>query len=190
MSSKAILYDLGIAGVGITLWLTPLDISRAVGYSLSLLFSGHAYLTGISLIHQERKNDEKEGIAYEAETDFYERLLESHIDSQLEIIRTEIETNTLKKIIPYLTVKRQLESEFHQVDQNSSEVIEAEEDTSYEDMRLQFAEEMDGTYWKAILKALQEGVSREEIIKDVLGCNQSSEAIGREYFEYLKRKFL
>jgi hypothetical protein len=53
--------------------------------------------------------------------------------------------------------------------------------------REQFPDSMDGTSWKAILKALQAGASKEEILKDVLG---SSDAAGTAYFEFLKRKFL
>jgi hypothetical protein len=47
MNNKAILYDLGIAAGAVTLWLTPADLTRALGYTVSLLFSGRAYYTGV-----------------------------------------------------------------------------------------------------------------------------------------------
>ncbi len=46
---------------------------------------------------------------------------------------------------------------------------------------------MDATSWKAILKALQGGSSREEVAKDVLG---SEGEVGKAYFDFLKRKYL
>jgi hypothetical protein len=61
---------------------------------------------------------------------------------------------------------------------------------SEEDIRRQFPEQMDATSWKAILKALQGGASKDEIVKDVLGCSDSSKDTGKAYFEYLKGKFL
>lgn len=204
MTTNKILYDLGVAGIGVTLWLTPLDFTRAIGYSLSLIFSGRAYFTGVCLLGEERKNDEKEGMLYDAEHDFYERLLETHIESQLEIKALEIETKTLNRLIPLMGYKRQLESQIHQVAihpevteedraQAAKQAIDSafiEQQIAEEDIRKHFPEALDSTSWKAILKALQDGNGREEIIKDVLGCNQSNEVIGRAYFDYLKRKFL
>jgi hypothetical protein len=45
---------------------------------------------------------------------------------------------------------------------------------------------MDSTSWKAICKASQNGASKDEIIKDVLGGSDAAKA----YYEFLKRKFL
>jgi hypothetical protein len=47
---------------------------------------------------------------------------------------------------------------------------------------------MDSISWKAILKALQNGANSDEIIRDVLGCNQ--QLLGKAYLELLKRKFM
>jgi hypothetical protein len=58
------------------------------------------------------------------------------------------------------------------------------------DIRKQFPEQLDSTSWKAILKALQAGATRDEIVKDVLGCNEQSMRLGLAYFERLKEKFL
>jgi hypothetical protein len=66
---------------------------------------------------------------------------------------------------------------------NNSEISE-------QDIRQKFPEQLDSASWKAILKALQAGASRDEIVKDVLGCNQQSMRLGLAYFERLKEKFL
>ena len=58
MNTRPILYDLGIAGIAVTLWLTPADLTRALGYTISLVFSSRAYYTGICLLSEERKADE------------------------------------------------------------------------------------------------------------------------------------
>jgi hypothetical protein len=49
---------------------------------------------------------------------------------------------------------------------------------------------MDAPSWKAILKALQNGSNKAEIVKDVLGCGEQSAKLGMAYLEFLKRKFL
>lgn len=52
--------------------------------------------------------------------------------------------------------------------------------------RTQFPESIDSTTWKVIQKALDKNATKEEIIKDVLQCNNS---IGEAYYEFLKGKF-
>lgn len=205
--SKQLLYDLGIAVASMTLWVTPFKETRAIGYSLSLVFSARAYYSGITLLNKERKNDEIEGIQYEASVDFYERLLESHIDSALEIAATSIETKTLEKLIPLIAHKSKLEQQVISVhpeiteqerEQAAKSAIDevfvnrndASSQITEEDIRKQFSEELDSTSWKAILKALQAGATKNEIVKDVLGCSVESSAVGKAYFEYLKVKFL
>ncbi len=73
MNTKPLLYDLGVSLGAITLWFTPLDVTRALGYTVSFIFSGRAYYSGITLLNNERKSDEKQAIAYEAEVDFYDQ---------------------------------------------------------------------------------------------------------------------
>ena len=85
MNSKAILYDLGVSVGAITLWFTPYDLSRALGYTVSLIFSGRAYYAGITLLADERKTDEKQAITYEAEVDFYDQLLGTNIAEMLNL---------------------------------------------------------------------------------------------------------
>lgn len=211
MNSKPILYDLGIALSAVTLWLTPVDLTRALGYTVSLLFSGRAYYTGVCLLSKERKEDEKEGITYEAEVEFYDQLLGTNIEAALEVKALEVENRMLERMIPLMQQKTELEKQLHRVRPMHSELseeerqqaarsaiddafVEAESSSdrpsqiSEEDIRKQFPEDMDSVSWKAILKALQNGASTDELIRDVLGCSQV--ALGKAYLELLKRRFI
>jgi len=211
--SKRILYDLGVSLGAVTLWLTPLDLTRAFGYTLSLIFSGRAYYTGICLLSKERKEDEKEGIAYEAEVEFYDQLLGTNVEAVLEIKSLEVENRMLQRMIPLMAQKTHLENQLRSIQPLHPEMTEEDREKaakaaidgafvggesksdrasqiSEEDIRKQFPEQMDATSWKAILKALQGGASKDEIVKDVLGCSDSSKDTGKAYFDYLKGKFL
>jgi hypothetical protein len=206
--SKPILYDLTVALGSITLWLTPWDITRAAGYSMSILFSGRAYYTGLITLQKERKSDEKEAITYEADVDFTEQLLGSHVDAQLEIKALEIENWKAQQLIPLLRVNQQLTHQLNQLTPVHPEITDqareqaaktAIEDAFQKDepkpvdeesVRAVFPESADATSWKAILKALQNGSDRDEIVKDVLGCSEQTREVGKAYFEFLKRKFL
>ena len=211
--SKRILYDLGVSLGAVTLWLTPLDLTRAFGYTLSLIFSGRAYYTGICLLSKERKEDEKEGIAYEAEVEFYDQLLGTNVEAVLEIKSLEVENRMLQRMIPLMAQKTHLENQLRSIQPLHPEMTEEDREKaakaaidgafvggesksdrasqiSEEDIRKQFPEQMDATSWKAILKALQGGASKDEIVRDVLTCTDSSKEIGKAYFEYLKGKFL
>jgi hypothetical protein len=211
MNSKPILYDLGIAMGAVTLWLTPLDLTRALGYTVSLLFSSRAYYTGVCLLSQERKDDEKEGIIYEAEVEFYDQLLGTNIEAALEVKALEVENRMLERMLPLMQQKTELEKQLHRVRPMHSELSEEERQQaarsaiddafvgteskcdppsqiSEEDIRKQFPEEMDSVSWKAILKALQNNASTDELIRDVLGCSQV--ALGKAYLELLKRRFI
>jgi len=210
---KPILYDLGIALGAVTLWLTPADLTRAMGYSISLLFSGRAYYTGICLLSKERKDDEKEGITYEAEVEFYDQLLGTNIEAALELKSLEVENRMLERMIPLMKQKTQLEKQLQTVypvhpemsDEEKEQAARAAIDDAFvgdeiksdrtsqiseEDIRQKFPEQLDSASWKAILKALQAGATKNEIVKDVLGCNEQSMRLGLAYYESLKEKFL
>jgi hypothetical protein len=203
MNTKPILYDLGIATASITLWLTPFDATRALGYSLSILFSGRAYYSGVMLLADERKTDEKQAIAYEADTEYFDQLLGTHVDSQLEVRTLEIENQKLKELIPLIRINQQLETQLQQLqpihpeltDEDKQQAakqaingaFETPEPINEQVFRKQFPENMDNTYWKAICKALANGATKDEVIKDVLGCASNAE-VGRAYYEWLKNQ--
>jgi hypothetical protein len=203
MNSKAIAYDLGVAGIAITLWLAPWDIARAIGYASSVAFSGRAYLTGISLISKERRNDEKEAITYEAEVDFYEQLVGNHVDAELQVKSLEIENRLLQRLSPLLAMKHQLDKQLascigNQLDRDIDAVPTEEKaldgasepEEKPEQFRERFPENLDATSWKAILKALGNGATRKEIIADVLSCPSAEEKLGGQYLDYLKGKYM
>jgi dsDNA-binding SOS-regulon protein len=125
-NSKPVLYDLGIAVGAISLWLTPADLTRALGYSVSLLFSGRAYYTGICLLSKEREVDEKEAIAYEAETDFYDQLLGTNIEAALEVKALEVENRMLERMLPLLKQKTQLEQQLQTIRPQHPELSDEE----------------------------------------------------------------
>lgn len=211
--SKAILYDLGVSLGAITLWFTPFNVTRATGYSLSLIFSARAYYSGVMLLAKERKTDEKQAITYEAETDFYDQLLGTNIDAALEVKVLETENRMLERMIPLLAQKKHLEQQLHLVNPVHPEMTEYEREQAAkvaiddafvstetqaerkveiteEDIRKHFTEEMDSISWKAILKAVQNGADKIEIVREVLGCTDSNKLIGIAYFEYLKKNFM
>ncbi len=209
MSNK-ILYDLGISLGSISLWLTPLDITRVLGYSLSVVFSGRAYYTGLMVLQTERKNDEKEAITYEADVDFHDQLLGANVDAQLELKTLQIENAKLQQLIPLLQVNQRLQQQLDKVqpihpemsDEDKEKAAKQAIDSAFvgdkkeatqiteEDIRKQFPESMDATSWKACAKAIAQGCSKNEIIKDVLGCSPANGELGKAYFEMLKEKFL
>lgn len=57
------------------------------------------------------------------------------------------------------------------------------------DFRSQFPETMDVSSWKAISKALAEGMTKEEIVTDVLGCKGVQSAAGNAYFDHLHNNY-
>jgi hypothetical protein len=212
MNTKPLLYDLGVSLGAITLWFTPLDLTRALGYTVSFIFSGRAYYSGVTLLNNERKSDEKQAIAYEAEVDFYDQLLGENIDAALEVVKAEVEGKMLARMIPIVKRNTELEKQLQTLQPIHPEMTDEDRErlartaiddafvegetkaespvkVSEEDIRKQFPESMDSTSWKAVLKALQNGASKSEIVRDVLGCNPTNQAIGMAYLTLLKSRF-
>ncbi|NEO34377.1 MAG: hypothetical protein F6K36_29060 [Symploca sp. SIO3C6] len=59
-------------------------------------------------------------------------------------------------------------------------------ESSQVDFREEFPEAMDSSTRKAIYKALGEGISEDEIVREVLGCCASKEPLGSAYLKYLR----
>ena len=57
------------------------------------------------------------------------------------------------------------------------------------DFRNQFPETMDISSWKAISKALAEGMTKAEIVTDVLGCKGVQAEVGEAYFDHLHNNY-
>jgi hypothetical protein len=204
--SKPILYDLGIALGSVSLWLTPMDATRVLGYSLSVVFSSRAYYTGLMTLQAERKNDEKEGISYEADVEFYDTLLGSHVDAQLEVKTLQIENAKLQQLIPLIAVNQQLQQRLDKIQPVHPEMSDedkenqarkaidsaftATKEIDEDEVRLHFPESGDSTCWKAITKALSSDYSKQEIVEQVLQCTGNKAELGKMYFELLKTKFM
>lgn len=54
------------------------------------------------------------------------------------------------------------------------------------DFRSEFPEVMDSSTRKAIYKALGDGATEDEIVREVLGCCASKEPVGQAYLQFLK----
>lgn len=203
-TSKAIVYDLGISLGAIGLWLVPVDAVRAVGYATSVVFSARGYYTGIMLLSKERKTDEIEAMNYDAATDFHERLLESSLEIKLQ----QLENRFTEYIIPIVSRKAVLEKELNRALAANIELSDEEREVAAKEaiesafdspasasdnpldeveIRKHFPEANDLSNWKAVLKALQVGTTRNEIIKDVLVCPK---VIGEAYLALLLKKFM
>jgi hypothetical protein len=216
MNTKAVLYDLAIAGIAMGGWLIPgslnLDLVKALSISTSLAFSGRAYYTGLCLISKDRRDEEKDGMIYDAEMELLDSSMSSLVENAIEIKALEFENRALAMMVPLVreneNLKRLLAREAPRHPEMSEEEKEEaakqaindafvekqtgsdrSEQITEEDIRKQFPETMDGTCWKAILKALSNGATRDEIVKDVLGCGGNTE-IGKAYYGLLRAKFM
>jgi hypothetical protein len=212
-TAKGILYDLAIAGIAMSGWLIPssakLDLIKSASIATSLVFSARAYYTGVTLLAKERMNDEKKGIAYEAEMEILDSSMTSLVENTLEIKALEFENKALQLMLPLVQENKQLQHLLSRYQPTHPELSEEDKEQaarsaiegafvesesksdrstqiSEEDIRAKYPESLDNTTWKAICKALGNGATKEEILKEVL--TDSSE-LGRGYFELLKSKF-
>lgn len=204
--SKSIAYDLGVAVGAITLWLTPWDVTRAVGYATSIVFSGRGYYTGICLLSRERRNDEAEAMNYDASLDFHERLLESAMELKVQ----QLENRFTEYLIPLVQRSQQLQKQLASIQpthpeidpvqsaqraideafaesHNDCETVPDSPGLTQEDIRRKFPADLDQANWKAICKALASGNTRDEVIRDVLQCEIQ---LGIAYLDLLKQKFM
>ena len=143
-------------------------------------------------------------------------VIDSEIDSEVELIQaTGKKQLLLEKVkhrlalasksqrLLFIEEMKTLMEEFGSPEQELIEADEinalydevADKDTSetgtdkeleLEEIRKHFPENLDDTCWKAILKALANGATKEEILKNVLQANNE---IGKAYYELLKSKF-
>lgn len=80
----------------------------------------------------------------------------------------------------------------HWQSEDSEEVTEGSVKTVVDEevFRAVFPESMDNSSWKAVCKALGDGLNRADIVRDVLGCSDSQSELGSAYFDHLKARFL
>jgi hypothetical protein len=213
MKPNQVLPELLIATLSISMWFTPkqlvlmnVDISkllRATGFAASTAFYAKAYLMIVcnwSRFEIEEQREETEA-SIEIETHEYKKAAE------LAIRKMEIDKQVLIASVPLANEMAAIEQKQHpeltehqkeQAARNAIEsaltaptVVEAPPTVVNEDViRKHFPESMDVPSWKAILKALQGGSTREEIVRDVLGCSDSLKAIGTAYLDFLQTRFM
>jgi hypothetical protein len=215
MKTSAVLPDLVVATLSMTLWFTPKELSifnanigrlmRATGYSTSIVFYGKSYLTLFFNYSRFDASEKKQAIAEDIELELYEFRKEQ----RLHIEKLKIEHESMKELQPIFVSMRSLEEESEpenvhpelteeQKREAAKNAVEAAmaptivqaASISEEEIRKHFPESMDSTSWKAICKALGNGASKDEIARDVLGCNDSTKEIGKAYLELLKTKFM
>lgn len=215
MKTTAVLPDLITAILSISLWFTPKQLAvadinigrlmRATGYSTSIVFFGKSYLTLFFNYSRFDASEKKQAIAEDIELELYEFRREQ----RLHIEKLKIEHESMKELQPIFVSMRSLEEESEpknvhpelteeQKREAAKNAVEAamaptviqSSSISEEDIRKHFPESMDATSWKAICKALGNGASKDEIARDVLGCNDSTKEIGKAYLELLKSKFM
>ncbi len=213
MKPNQVLPELVMASLSISLWFTPkellisgVDISRllkASGLATSTVLYAKSYLMLVCNWNRFESDEQKEEIQETIELELFEYEQASH----LAIKKMEIDKRVLQASVPLANEMAAIEERQHpelseeqkqQAARNAIEsaltaptVIEVPETVVSEEMfRKLFPEEMDNTSWKAILKAMQSGCEKEQIIKDVLGCNDANKAVGMAYLEFLKTRFM
>lgn len=213
MKPNQVLPELLTATLTISLWFTPkqlliadVDISKllkATGLAASTVLYAKSYLMLIcnwsKFESEEHREEIQESIAIE--------LYEYEQASELAIKKMEIDKKVLQASVPLANEMASLEHKQHpeltEVEQKQQAIAAIESAftaptvieppqtvISEEIIRKQFPESMDNASWKTCLKALQGGSNQSEIVRDVLGCSDTSKAIGDAYFEFLKKKFL
>ncbi len=213
MKPNQVLPELVMATLSISLWFTPkdllvadVDISKllkASGLASSTVLYAKSYLMLVCNWSKFESEEHKEDIQTSLELELYEY----EQASQLAIKKMEIDKKVLAASVPLANEMAAIEHKQHpelseeQKQQAAFAAIESaftaptvvevpETVISEEIIRKQFPESMDNPSWKAILKALQGGSNQSEIVRDVLGCNDTSRALGDAYYELLKKKFL
>jgi hypothetical protein len=213
MKTSVVIPDLVAASLSVCLWWTPKELAvfntnigrlmRATGYSTSIVFFGKSYLTLFFNYSRFDAAEKKQAIAEDVELELYEFKKEQ----RLHIEKAKIEHEAMKELQPIFISMRSLEEE-SEPETNVSNLSEEEKQKAAknaieqalaptvvqpkfteEDIRKEFPESMDGTYWKAILSAMQGGHSKDDIVRDVLQCSGSKWEIGKSYFSLLLQKF-
>ncbi len=182
------------------------DISRlmkATGLAASTVFYAKSYLMLVCNWSKFTSEEQKEEIDESIELELYEYRRAGELARK----KLEIDHEILEATVPVVNKMAAIEQSQHpelteqEKQQAAISAIEsaltkpesaaiAPTVIQEEMFRGHFPEQLDQTSWKAILKALQSGADRDEIVRDVLGCNDATKDAGRAYFEFLKRKYL
>jgi hypothetical protein len=211
MKPNQVLPELLTATLSVSLWFTPkqlvlmdVDISRlmkATGLAASTVLYAKSYLMLVCNWSRFEAEEQKEEIQESISLELYEY----EAASKLAIQKMSIDKQVLEATVPLVNAMAEVEQRQHpelsetekqSAARNAIEQalaptkVEAPQTViTNESIRKVFPESMDATSWKAICKALGNGSSKEEIVKDVLSCSSANAPIGRAYYELLKAKF-
>lgn len=212
MKPNQVLPELLTATLSISLWFTPkqlvlmdVDVSRlmkATGLAAATVLYAKSYLMLVCNWSKFERVEQKEEIQETINLEFYEY----EQASKLAVKKMEVDAEVLKATVPLINQMAEVEQRQHpelseSEKQNAARhaieqalaptVVEVPQTAITEEtIRKIFPEQLDNTSWKAVLKALQANASKDEIVRDVLGCSDSTKEVGRAYFEFLKAKFL
>jgi hypothetical protein len=209
MKSNQVLPELLTATLSISLWFTPkqlvlldVDVSqlmKATGLAASTVLYAKSYLMLVCNWSKFEAEEQKEEIQESISLELYEY----EAASKLAIKKMEVDKRVLEATVPLVNAMAEVEQKQHPelseqekqsaarnaIEQALAPTIVEVPPTNIteESIRKVFPESLDNTSWKAICKALANGASREDIVKDVLGCTSNPE-VGRAYYEWLKSR--
>lgn len=209
-----LLPELIVATLSLSLCFTPRNLSiadinlgkllRITGYSTAIVLFGKSYM--LLLLNEEKFKtaQEKSLIDESVDMELYTLKKGAELDkAKLEIKRElmEVASPQFKRMYeleceatpkppehPELSEEQKINAARNAVEAAMAPTV-LQPKFGEEELRKHFPESMDSTNWKACLKALQTGHSKDEIAVDVLGCKANKE-LGLAYLELLKSKFM
>lgn len=211
MKPNQVLPEILTATLSISLWFTPKDLLiadvdigrllKASGLATSTVLYAKSYLMLVCNWNKFESEEQKEEIDESIDLELYEYRRAGELAKK----KLEIDHEILEATVPLVNQMAAIEQSQHpeltedQREELAKRAIEsaltkpesaaiAPTIIQEQVFRNHFPENLDQASWKAILKALQSGASRDEIVKDVLDC--TDQTAGRAYFEFLKRKYL
>lgn len=209
-----VLPELVAATLSCTLWFIPKDLSvaqvnigkllRATGYSTSIVLYGKGYLCLLLNEEKFKTNHEKQLIEESADIELFTYRKSAEVEKEKLKIKRELmevaspqfqrmyelecEATPKPPEHPELSEEQKLNGARAAIENALAPTVVQPKFTE-EDIRNHYPESGDSTCWKAILRALQSGYSKQEIVEQVLGCNSSNMELGKAYYELLKHKF-
>lgn len=210
-----VLPELIVASLSLSLCFAPRDLSiadinigkllRTTGYSTAIVLFGKSYM--LLMLNEEKFRTVQEKALIDESVDL--ELYTYRKGAELDKAKLQIKHEVMQVAAPHFQQMYQLELESAPKPDEHPELSEEQKlngaraaienalaptvvqpKYSEEDIRKEFPESADSTTWQAILRALQGGYSKQEIVAQILGCNSTNQAIGEAYFDLLKSRHM
>lgn len=207
--------ELIIATLSLSLCFTPRELAiantnigrllRITGFSTAIVLFGKSYTLLMLNEEQFRTHQEKAIIAESADIELFTFKKSAEVEKEKLRIKRELmevasphfqrmyklefESTPKPPGHPELSEEQKLNGARTAIENALAPTI-VQPKFSEEDIRKQFPESMDGTYWKGVCKALANDSTKDEVVTQVLGCNSLTIEIGKAYLELLKSKFM